>query len=122
VNQKTFIFFALVFCGAAFYHFVSVFYPLNSAPPWRNIVFIFINLFGAWGIIKRPPWFIYFFFAWMIQQMISHGGSILTMWRTANKFDWLSAFTVLLMILVFIALVRERNLRSPTARNFRQRG
>ena len=109
MKQKVFVFFSVVFIGAAIYHLVAVFRPgTNAEPLSRNILFIFINLVGAWGIIKRPKWFIYFFFIWMLQQLYTHGSEVWQGWNQDNKIYWLMATPLFVMPLAFVFLLLER--------------
>src|ERR1041385_2783035 len=52
----------------AAYHFVGIFYQINSSPSWRHALFVCICLFCYYGFAKRPKYFIYIFLALSVQQ------------------------------------------------------
>jgi hypothetical protein len=109
MSQKIFVFFSIAFGVAALYHLVAVFYPtISNDSLWRNILFIFINILGSWGIIKQPNWFIYFFSVWMIQQLYTHGCEVLQIWNNEHRIAWLSTTPLIIMPSAFIFLILER--------------
>jgi hypothetical protein len=91
-----------LFIGA--YHVVGIFYPINSSPPLRHGVFVGVCLICAYGFIKRSKFFIYFFSALLVQQFISHGGSLITQWFDYRELDWISLLILIFMPFVLINL------------------
>jgi hypothetical protein len=96
---------------AAGYHFIGLFYPVNSAPQWRHALFVVIDSLCAYGLIKRPKYFIYFFFLFLAQQFYTHGGRLLSQWNDHHTIDWISILVLLFMPTVFIQLIIERKNR-----------
>jgi hypothetical protein len=88
----------------AVYHTVGILYPINSSPPSRHFVFVFICLICVYGFIKRPKVFIYFFFILLVQQFISHGRSLIVQWSDYNTIDWVSLLLLILMPFIFFNL------------------
>lgn len=103
-----FIVFAVFFILSAVYHLVAVFARVNDSPVWRNLLFTGINLFVAWCLLKRPPWFIYLFAVLLIQQIYSHGSDFLTLWNAQHKIDWMSLGVVLIMPVIFVFLLLDK--------------
>jgi hypothetical protein len=99
--------FALLALLLAVYHFVGIFYPINSSPYWRHLIFVFVNLFCSYGLIARPRFFNYFFFLLMLQQFYSHGGSLLNQWSARKSVDWVSLFVLIFLIVIFVNLILE---------------
>lgn len=87
------------------FHLIGIFYPLNSSPAWRHALFVGINLFCAYGFLKRPRFFVYFFFLLLLQQIYSHGGSAVAMWTQHHIISWFDLAVVLFMSLAFVLLV-----------------
>lgn len=96
----------LAFIAAA-YHFIGLFYPVNSAPLWRHLLFIFIDSLCAYGLMKRPNYFVYFFFLFLVQQFYTHGGRLLNQWNDHHTIDWISILVLLFMPTVFVNLILE---------------
>jgi hypothetical protein len=107
-----FIVFALFFLISAGYHLVALFFKVNTSPVWRNLLFIVINLLVAWGLLKRPAYFIYLFILLMLQQFYSHGSDLVNVWNLQHKVDWMSllVFIILPVILVFLVLDKQGKL------------
>jgi hypothetical protein len=91
----------------ATYHFIGIFYPINSSPPRRHAVFVFVCLFCCYGILKRPKYFIYVFFVLVVQQFYSHGSNFLQQWFDYNKIDWLSLVLLPFLVFIFYNLVLD---------------
>jgi len=108
VNQKWFVFFAFLFFIAGVYHLISLFIHLNDEPGWRNLLFVFINAMGIFGVLKRPKFFIYFFFFWMLQQLYSHGCTALLTWTHEHSIDKIGLLVILTMPTVFVFLLMDR--------------
>lgn len=93
---------------AVIYHFTGIFYKVNSSSEWRHMLFIFINIICIFGLLKRPGWFVWFFFLLLLQQLYSHGGDIIRNWRHEQRIDWISVGVVILMPLTFVLLLLEK--------------
>jgi hypothetical protein len=106
--KSVFIALAILSSLAAIYHFAGIFYKVNSSPVWRHILFIFINLICIYGLLKRPGWFVWFFFLLLLQQLYSHGGDIIGHWKHEQRIDWISMAVVSLMSVAFLLLLFDK--------------
>ncbi len=95
------------FFVAGFYHFIGIFYEVNDAPPYRHFVFVLINLFCIYGFYKRPKYFVFLFFLLVINQLDTHGGSLLRDWGDKGIINWIDLFVVILVPLFFAHLVMD---------------
>lgn len=95
---------SFAFIAAACYHLLAIFIVLNNSAYWRNLLFIFINLWCAFEIRKLKKYFVFLFSILFIQQLISHGTSII---RSHYDFhtDWLGILTLIFITLTYIALI-----------------
>jgi hypothetical protein len=109
VFKIIFIIFAVFFFISAGYHLVAIFARLNDSPFWRNLVFVVINTFTGFCLLKRYRWFIFFFFLLMIQQIYSHGSDLISLWHAQHKIDWISLLVLLVMPAIFIFLLLDRH-------------
>ena len=98
---------ALLAFAAAVYHLIGLFYPVNAAPAWRHLLFVFIDSLCAYGLIKRPKYFVYFFFLFLVQQFYTHGGRLLSEWNDYHRIDWISISVLIFMPVVFFNLILE---------------
>lgn len=103
-----FVVFAILAAVAALYHFIGNFYKINSSSVRRHIFFIFISIICVYGLLKRPAWFILFFFVLLVQQLYSHGGDIIWHWRHGYHIDWISVAVLTFMPVVFVLLLLDR--------------
>ncbi len=108
MRKHIFHFFACLFGIAAVYHLAGLFYPVNNAPVWRHALFVIINAGCIYGLLKRPKWFAYVFFAFTIQQLNSHGGSLIDNWNLHHKIAWIDLSVVIITPLIFLALLSEQ--------------
>ena len=106
--KKIFIVFAVFFFVSAIYHLAALFFEINSSPLWRNVLFVGINLFVAYFLLRRPRWFIYLFVLLMLQQLYSHGSDLIDLWNAQHKVDWLSLAVLLMLPAIFIFLLLDR--------------
>jgi len=106
--KKIFIVFAVFFILSAVYHLSAVFLRINESPVWRNLLFTAINLFTAYGLLKRPSWFIYLFTVLVIQQFYSHGLDLLNRWNLHHKIDWISLAVLVIMPVIFAFLLADK--------------
>ncbi len=103
--------FGVIFLSAAAFHFVGLFYKINDAPLWRHAIFIGIDIFCAYGILKRPKYFVYFMLLFLIQQYFSHGYYLVKIWQEKKQIHWISIFDILLLPIVLICLVEDYRVR-----------
>jgi hypothetical protein len=106
--NKIFIVFAVFFAVSAIYHLVALFFKINTSPLWRNLLFIVINLLVAYGLLKRPPYFIYLFILLMIQQFYSHGSDLVNLWNQQHKLDWMSLLVFIILPVIFVFLLLDK--------------
>lgn len=92
---------------AAIYHFIGIFYPISSAPPYRHALFVLVNLFCTYGFLKRPKLFVVFFSFLFVQQLYSHGGSLIQEWTASGSIDKIDLLVVILIPVFFINLLLE---------------
>jgi hypothetical protein len=97
---------ALLSLAAAVYHFIGLFQPLNGSPPWRHGLFVAIDLSCAYGFLRRPRWFVWFFGALAMQQGYGHGSSLLRTLAEGHV-AWIDLGVVLFMAIALISLVIE---------------
>jgi hypothetical protein len=98
----------IVFVAAAIYHLLSIFVKLNNSTTLRNELFILINLWCAFEVKRGKKYFIILFAILFIQQVYSHGDSLLKN-LNENKIDWLSVIVILTMSSIFWALLSSLN-------------
>ena len=104
--------FAVLSSLVAIYHFVGVFYKVNESPIWRHLLFVMINLFCVYGILKRPKYFVYLVALLLVQQYYSHGSYLLNMWIEKKQIHWISVFDLLLLPIVLICLIEDCKMKS----------
>ncbi len=114
MSETPFRIFALFFIAAAVYHFAGLFYPVNSAPVWRHGLFVVINLLFAWGMLKRPAWFIYVFFVLLLQQLYGHGSALLNHWHQTQHLAWIDLAVVIATPVMFTLLLWEHLNKNKT--------
>jgi hypothetical protein len=94
-----------VFAGflglAATYHFVGLFVKVNEASPWRHAAFVGIDLFFAYGLLRRPKYFVFLFLAFLVQQYYSHGARLINGWVEKEKVDGISLLVLVILPIVF---------------------
>jgi hypothetical protein len=111
-RDKLFVVFAAVLCLTAIYHFVGIFYNLNDLPVWRNLLFVFIDLFCAYGALKRPNYFIYLVVLLIVQQCYSHGTYLMDMWHEQKQIHWISVFDLLLCPIAMLCLYEDYKMKN----------
>ena len=107
MKRSLFIILSFLFAVAALYHLVGVFIAVDSSPTWRHFLFVCVNGFIAYSLLKRPKYFIYVFAVLLLQQLYSHGGSFINLWLEQGKIDWISAGVLLLLPLIFVLLILD---------------
>jgi hypothetical protein len=105
--KKVFYLFAAFFTAAALYHFAGLFYPGNEAPVWRHALFVCINLFMASCMLQRPKWFVFVFFILLVQQLYSHGSSLLQVYNQTNQISGIDLAVVIATPVMFAVLVAD---------------
>lgn len=106
-RSNLFIVFALLFSLASIYHFVGIFYSVNNSPIWRHFLFVGIDLYFVYGLLKRPKYFVYLFAIFLLQQFYTHGNYLINMWTEKKQVHWISVFTIILLPIALIALIVE---------------
>jgi uncharacterized membrane protein YphA (DoxX/SURF4 family) len=73
-----------------------------------------INLLVAYGLLKRPSYFLYLFILLMIQQFYSHGSDLVNLWNIQHKIDWMSLLVIVIfpVILIFLILDKRGKLKT----------
>jgi hypothetical protein len=89
-------------------HFIGIFYPINSSPTWRHTLFVGINLFSAYGFLKRPRFFVYLFFLLLLQQIYSHGGNAIAIWNQQHVVSWIDVIVLIFTALAFALLLIDK--------------
>jgi hypothetical protein len=112
IRNIVFILFAFFGIFSFIYHSIGIFYPVNTSPVWRHIVFMVISFICIYGLLKRPRWFAWFFFVLLLQQLYSHGGDIAWHWKHRHHIDWISVAVVTIMPVVFLLLVADQRKQS----------
>ena len=107
-KNKLFIIFSILFVFAAMYHAAAIFIKLNDSPAWRNIFFVLINLFCVYGLLIRRKYFIYFFGLLLVQQLYSHGSSLINSLEADGKLDWRNIAVLSILPFIFICLIADR--------------
>lgn len=106
--NRLFYFFSIGFIAFAVYHLIGIFYAIDASPAWRHGIFTALSIFGIYGILKRPKYFVFLFGILLLQQFYSHGGDFIHLWQTEHKIDWISLFVLLFLPTVFVFLILDR--------------
>ena len=106
-NQSFFLACCLLAVIVGFYHANKFFFP-NGSNATRHLIFVGICAISAFGFIKRPKWFTYFFGLLLLQQLYSHGIYFYNQWKNANLFDGKSFAIIILMPIIFMALLKDK--------------
>jgi uncharacterized membrane protein len=104
--------FAALSCLAAIYHFIGVFYKVDESPIWRHLLFVVINLFCAYGILKRPKYFVYLVGLLLVQQYYSHGTYMVNLWIEKKQVHWISVFDLLLLPIALFCLIEDCKMKN----------
>jgi hypothetical protein len=95
------------FIIAACYHLLATFIVLNNSAVWRNLLFVFINFWCAFEIRKSKKYFIILFTGLFIQQLISHGNSVLQACMN-NSIDWFDISVIIGITISYLAVAVKR--------------
>jgi uncharacterized membrane protein len=98
---------ACLFFLAAIYHSIGIFCQVDQSPPWRHSIFVVINLFGVYGFLKRPNYFIYFVALLFIQQCYSHGTYMVNLWIQTKQIHWISVIDLIVLPIGLVCLFEE---------------
>jgi hypothetical protein len=71
-----------------------------------HAIFVAINAIEAYGMLRRPRWFIPFFAVMVVQQLYSHGSWALDAYRLGRP-DWRSWMVLLTMPAMLLLLVYD---------------
>ena len=98
---------AAAFAFTACFHLAAVFVPgLDpTAPAWRHLLFVGINVACIAGLLTRPPLFIPPFALLVVQQIASHGRSFSSSLGPGERIDFPSLAVVLVMPTTLVLLV-----------------
>jgi hypothetical protein len=107
-RDKLFKVFAALFLIAAVYHVIAVFYKVDESPIWRHLLFVAINLFCIYGILKRPNFFLFFIALLLVQQYYSHGSYLVSLWNAKRQIHWISILDLIFFSLVLICLIESK--------------
>ncbi len=107
LRRKIFRLLQIAFTIAAIYHLVGLFYRVDTAPVTRHAIFVVSDLLCAYGFVKRPKYFVFFFMAFTIQQYNAHGQYLIHMWLNEERIHLVSILVLILMPIGLICLVME---------------
>jgi len=111
-RSNLFVMFVVLFFLAAIYHFVGIFYKVNDAPVWKHLLFVEIDLFCAYGILRRPKYFAYLFALFLLQQYYSHGTYLINMWNEKKQVHLISLFVLFVLPFALICLIEGNKTKS----------
>jgi len=104
-NYLLFRYFAAVFGIAVLFHIGGMFCHFNGCPWWRHLIFVGVDLFIVYGILKRPQYFIYIFMVFLMQQYYSHGSALVHLWKVQQRVDWISLLVIVYLPIVLAFLI-----------------
>ena len=108
-RNKLFKFFAIVLLLAAIYHLAGVFFSINDSPAWRHALFVIIDLYCVYAILKRPPYIRWLALVFFLQQSYTHGSYMIKLWHDEKQIHWISLFILLCFPLGLICLFEDYN-------------
>jgi len=99
----------VLFGVAAIYHLAVILLPSidQGSSPERHAVFIAINVAVAVGLFVRPRFFFWLFTALGLQQLHSHGSTLVREWFVAHRLDWQSVLVLVIIPLTWWLLLAE---------------
>ena len=95
------------FIATAAYHFVGIFYKINSSSVWRNALFVVGSILVFYFMYKRPKYFVYLFGILLLQQYNGHGQYLYKLWHEKQEIHWISVIDLTVLSTIFILLVIE---------------
>ena len=111
IRNILFLVFAVLTVLIAAYHFLAIFNKFDNSPTWRHFLFVGINLFCTYGVLKRPKYFVYFVAILLVQQYYSHGAYLVNLWLEKGQIHLQSVFVLLLFPIALICLNEDRKLK-----------
>ena len=111
IRNILFLVFAVLTVLIAAYHFLAIFNKFDNSPAWRHFLFVGINLFCTYGVLKRPKYFVYFVAILLVQQYYSHGAYLVNLWLEKGQIHLQSVFVLLLFPIALICLNEDRKLK-----------
>jgi len=107
IRNNLFVGFAVLFLSAAIYHFIGIIYTINDSPVWKHSLFVVIDLFFVYAILKRTKYFVYLFSFFLLEQYYSHGTYLIDIWSEKHQVHWISVFILILLPIALICLIEE---------------
>jgi hypothetical protein len=100
---------AILFGAGALFHAAAIALPAlaPTSPAWRHAVFVIVNAVTAWGMLRRPRFFVFLFAILCAQQLYSHGADAWHAWHDEHRADLTSLAVLALMPLALAALVLD---------------
>ena len=95
---------AVAFVATALFHVAILF---QSGSTGRHLFFVGSNLFFTVLVVYRPRFFPFVFSALVLQQLSSHGGDIVTLWRERRGIDWVSILICLYLPALAVAAWKD---------------
>lgn len=118
-SDRIFFVFAVLFAGAAIYHFIAVFITINDLPLSRQFIFILIDLAIAYGLLKRPKYFIYVFIILLVQQYYTHGFKLMEEWNNFKKIDYVSLLVLCVLPFILFFLLKDYHQKKKELSSFK---
>ena len=79
---------------------------------WRHGLFVIIDLALSHFVRRRPVWFLPVFAILALQQLYSHGNSVISSWSRSHEPTWLSLGVCIVILLTLGMLIHERLTKS----------
>jgi len=98
----------LLFCVSG-YHFYGLFDSSlrPGYPPLRHLVFVVVNLLLAYFMIKRSKYVLPFLAVLVMQQLYSHGGSLMRHYSEEHALNYIDLFVVIFLPSLLFAYVYD---------------
>ncbi|HEY4786321.1 MAG TPA: hypothetical protein VIH57_09730 [Bacteroidales bacterium] len=109
MNNRVFVYFSFGIVAFGIYHLIGIFYKIDMSPAWRHGFFFALSIFGIYGVLKRPRYFVFLFPIIVGQQLYSHGTDFINYWTLNHRIDWLSLFVLVFMPTLYALLVMDLN-------------
>jgi hypothetical protein len=115
-SSRIFLWLAPAFACAAVFHAAACVWPsiAEPVPRWYHALFVGVNVLLGVGVVRRPPWFVFVFAVYTVQQYLEHGVRGVRVWMEEDRLDWASLASVVFVPIVLALLVRDRR-RAPAA-------
>ncbi len=92
--------------------------PVDESSQTRHLIFVGINLGGAWYALRRPRWLLPAYVVLVAQQTMGHGGRALRWWHESGRVDVISVSVLAVLYTGLALLVRDASDRSPFVKRF----